>query len=79
MAAAQVNVAIAEEYRGRFPEVVRRAKDVGLQVDHELKDIGIVIGSIEPAKLADLERVEGVAAAEPARELRIAPPESEVQ
>ena len=79
MIAEQVNVAIAEDYRDRFSEVVRRVKEVGLKVDQELKDIGVVIGSIEPDKLVDLERVEGVIAAELSREIRIAPPESEVQ
>ena len=79
MAAEQVNVSIAEDYRDRFPEVIARVKRTGLKVEHELAEIGVVTGTIDPARLAALERVEGVAAAEVGRQIRIAPPESEIQ
>ena len=79
MAAEQVNVSIAEDYRDRFPEVIERVKQAGLEVEHELADIGVVTGTIDSARLAALERVEGVAAAEVGRQIRIAPPESEIQ
>ena len=79
MAAERVNVSIAEDYRNRFPEVIDRVKKAGLNVEEELEEIGVVTGSIDPARLADLERVEGVAAAEVGRQIRIAPPESEIQ
>ena len=79
MAAERVNVSIAEDYRDRFPEVIERVKQAGLTVEHELAEIGVVTGTIDPARLAALERVEGVAAAELGRQIRIAPPESEIQ
>ena len=79
MAAERVNVAIDEKYRGRFSQVVDRMKQAGLKVDQELEDAGVVTGSIDADKLVELERVEGVTAAERSREIRIAPPESDIQ
>ena len=79
MATERVNVAIDEKYQGRFAQVVKRMKSAGLKVDEELPDVGVVTGSIDSDKLVDLEQVEGVAAAERSREIRIAPPESDVQ
>jgi hypothetical protein len=79
MATEHVTVAIDERFRGRFAQVVERIKSAGLKVDQELEEAGVVTGSIVADKLSDLERVEGVAAAERDRQIRIAPPESDVQ
>ena len=79
MAAEQVTVAIDEGYRARFREVVDRARKVGLRVDQELSELGIVTGSIEADKIDDLARVEGIQSAERARTFQLAPPDSPVQ
>ncbi len=79
MATERVNVSIAEDYRDRFPEVIERVRKAGLNVEHELAEIGVVTGTIDPARLAALERVEGVVTAEVGRQILIAPPESEIQ
>jgi hypothetical protein len=59
--------------------VVARAKQAGMKVDQQLDDVGIIGGTIEADKLADLRAVEGVAEVERSREVRIAPPDSEIQ
>jgi hypothetical protein len=79
MATERVQVAIDEKYHDRFPQVVERIKSAGLKVERELQEAGVVTGSIDADKLGELERVEGVAAAERTRQVRIAPPESDVQ
>jgi hypothetical protein len=79
MASEKVNVVVADDYLDRFSEVVKRAKEAGLQVEQPLETIGVVSGSIDPAKLAALKRVEGVTAVEPSRDFQLAPPESEIQ
>ena len=79
MATAQVSVSVEEAYRDRFAEVIERARKAGLKVEQELREIGIITGSIEADKLDDLERVEGVRYAEAARTIQIPPPESELQ
>jgi hypothetical protein len=79
MAAEQVNVSVADDHLDRFSEVVQRLEQAGLNVEQQLQGLGAVSGSIESDKLADLERVKGVAAVEPARTFQIAPPDSEIQ
>ena len=79
MAAEDVNVSVADDHLDGFPDVVERMKKVGLKVHQQMEAVGVVSGSIDPAKLADLERVEGVAAVEPSRSFQLPPPESDVQ
>ncbi len=75
----KVQLSVADDYLTRFSEVVERAEKAGLKVDRELKETGLVLGSIDPDRLPELERLEGVAAAERSREIRIAPPDSKTQ
>ena len=79
MPAETVNVSVADGHLGRFPDVVRRMERAGLKVEQQLEAIGVVSGSIDPARLPDLEQVQGVLAVERTRDVRIAPPESDVQ
>ena len=79
MASEYVNVAVADDHLDRFAEVVRRMERAGLKVDQQLEQVGVVSGSIDPAKLAELDRVDGVATVERSREIRIAPPDSDIQ
>lgn len=79
MAMVQVSLSLADDHLDRFSQVVRECEVAGLQVEHQLEATGIVTGTIDEAKLADLEHVEGVAAVEPQREFRIAPPDCDVQ
>lgn len=79
MAAEQVTVTIAEPYRDRFAEIVGRCQEAGLEVGQRLGTIGVVTGSVESDRLAELRQVDGVADVERARTVTIAPPESDVQ
>ena len=79
MPAEKVNVTIADEDPERFAEVVRQLEEAGLQVEQSLPEIGIVSGSIEAARRADLDRVQGVAGVEPERTFQLPPPDSPVQ
>ena len=79
MPAENVNVSVADDHLGHFREVVRRMEKAGLKVEQQLEAVGVVSGSIDPARLPALEQVQGVTAVERAREVRIAPPESHVQ
>jgi hypothetical protein len=79
MPTERVNVSVADDHLDRFTEVVRRMEQAGLKVEEQLEQVGIVSGSIDSAKLADLDRVQGVGAVERSRRFQIAPPESEIQ
>ena len=75
----RVLVSVDDAYAGELAQVVERLRAAGLEIDRSLEALGAVTGSIAPGRLAELEAVEGVAAVEPAREHRLAPPESEIQ
>ncbi len=77
MATEYVNVSI-DDLDG-FSEVVQRCEEAGLKVEQQLEGVGVVSGWIDRDKLADLEQVKGVAAVEASREVRIAPPDSDIQ
>ncbi|HSL00761.1 MAG TPA: hypothetical protein VK869_10525 [Rubrobacteraceae bacterium] len=79
MAEVNVSVSVADSSMDRFSGVVRRLKDSGLNVDQELEDIGVVTGSVDSEKVEGLGEVEGVARVERSRDLRIAPPDSDIQ
>ncbi len=79
MANQKVNISIAEDYLDHFSEVVLRCEKAGLQIEQQLEQVGVVTGSIDSTKLADLEQVEGVAAVEAARSFQLPPPDSDIQ
>jgi hypothetical protein len=79
MAEVNVSVSVADGSMDRFSEVVRRLKDAGLDVEQELEEIGVVTGSIDPEKVESLREIEGVSHVERSREVRIAPPDSDIQ
>jgi hypothetical protein len=74
-----VNVSVSDDHLHRFTEVVRELEKAGLNVDQQLGAVGIVSGTVESAKLADLQKVEGVAAVEQSRNIQLDPPSSDVQ
>ncbi len=79
MSVEYVNVVVADNYLDNFSKVVERCKQAGLQVEQELKAVGVISGSIDSAKREDLSQVEGVAAVEQSRGIQIAPPDSDIQ
>jgi hypothetical protein len=81
MAAQDVTVAIDDAHLApsQFNEIVRRMEQAGLTVASRGQLTGVVSGSIEADKLAELERIPGVAAVERSRAIRIPPPGSELQ
>ena len=79
MAKVNVSVSVADASTERFSEVVRRLKGAGLNVDRELKEIGVVTGSVDPEKAGTLGEIEGVSHVERSRDFQIAPPDSDIQ
>ena len=79
MAAEQVTISVDEANRRHFADIVRACEREGLQVEQALEGLGVIAGRIDAARIGQLERVPGVAAVEGARQVRIPPPESELQ
>lgn len=79
MSEVNLSVSVDDEHLDRFSEVVESCKKIGMKVGQQLESIGVITGSIDPAKLNSLRRVDGVSQIEQSREVHIAPPGSDVQ
>ena len=72
-------VSVDDEHLDRFSEVVKRAEAAGMEVEQKMEDLGVLAGSIDPEKFEQLRQVEGVSHVEESRQVRIPPPDSDVQ
>ena len=74
-----VSISVDEQYRDKLSEVIENCKKLGLNIEQQLDAIGIITGSIDSGKIDELKQVQGVSKVELSREIRIAPPDSEIQ
>jgi methylmalonyl-CoA mutase cobalamin-binding subunit len=74
-----VSISVADDHLDKFAGVVRACKKAGLQVEEQMKAIGVVNGMIDSSKIEQLQKVKGVAHIELSRQFQIAPPESDIQ
>lgn len=76
---SKVNVSVADDHLGNFSDVVARCRKAGMKIEHEMKTIGVISGSIDDAALEKLRRVKGVSQVEAESSFQLAPPDSDVQ
>jgi hypothetical protein len=62
-----------------FADILEQCKQAGLEVETELEEIGVLIGSIDADRMKRLDQVSGVVAIERERSYQLPPPESEIQ
>ena len=79
MAEVKVLVSVDDSHLGRLDEVVRAAEAAGMTVQGREAAIGVLTGSIAADRLDRLRSVAGVEQVETQRDVRIPPPDSEVQ
>jgi hypothetical protein len=79
MAKTRVNISIEDGYLDRMDEVVRRLQKAGLASSKQMKDIGVVTGSVDQDHLDRIRRVAGVAHVEQSRQVSIPEPSKDVQ
>lgn len=79
MPKVKLSLSVDDEHLSKFSEVVKKVEKAGMTVDEKHKDIGVVNGSIEKDKIDSLRKVDGVEHIEEEREVRIPPPDSDVQ
>ena len=75
----EVLVAVDDAHLATFQEVAARCRAAGLEVDRALGQIGTIVGTIDPARIAELSKVPGVASVERAGEYDIGPPGASIQ
>lgn len=76
---AKVSVSVSDDYLDRFGEVADAARGAGLDIERQLKVLGILSGSIDPSRMEELQRVPGVQSVEQEHEYQLDPPESGIQ
>lgn len=79
MSKVNVSVLLKDDYRERILEVVAALEADGMKVEQLMEQIGVITGSIDSTKLAEIEGIEGVAAVELAQRYQLEPPTSEIQ
>jgi hypothetical protein len=75
----QVNISVADDYLEKFSEVVQRIEQAGLTVEQQLEMVGVITGSIDSDKIANLDKIEGIAAVERSRSYQLPPADSPIQ
>lgn len=79
MSKVNLTVSVADDHLKDFSEVVARCRKAGMIIEHEMKSIGMISGSIDEASVEKLRRIKGVSLAEPEGSFQIAPPDSDIQ
>lgn len=79
MAEVKVSVSVDDSHLGRLDEVAQAAEAAGMTVQGREAAIGVLTGSVAADKLDRLRSVAGVEHVETQREVRVPPPDSEVQ
>lgn len=79
MSKVNLTVSVADDHLKDFSDIVARCRKAGMNIENEMKSIGVITGSIDEAALEKLSRVKGVSQVEPERSFQIAPPDSDVQ
>jgi len=74
-----VTVTVDDAHASVIDEVAVRLRDAGMEVDRVLGSIGVITGSVAPARLPLVEAVDGVAAVEEQTSFNLAPPDAEAQ
>jgi hypothetical protein len=75
----EVLISIDDDHREHVLSIAERLTSEGMAVRHALPALGTIAGTIDESRLKHVEAIEGVSTVEPAGEVRIAPPHSDLQ
>lgn len=79
MANVNLLVSVSQDYLDRMPDIVQNLQSLGMTNIKSMEAVGVITGSLDENKVADVSRVEGVAQVEPERKVQIPPPDSAIQ
>lgn len=75
----QVQIAVEDAYMDDFDDIIKRGRELGLQVDQELPEVGVITGRMPADRIEDMAACKGVYAVERPRSFRVPPPEDDLQ
>ncbi len=79
MANVNVVIGVEDHHLGDLAAVVGRLRAAGVEVHEALETIGTVTGSVDSTAVQSVRAIEGVAAVETSRTVRLRPPDSDIQ
>jgi hypothetical protein len=75
----RISVSVRDDHLDLIDEVVRRLEGAGVKVDQVLRPLGVITGSAPAHGWRAIGQVAGVASVEAEREVRLPPPDADVQ
>jgi hypothetical protein len=75
----RVNILVDDAHLAAISEVANQLRAVGLVVERQLDETGLITGRIDAPRVPALEQVQGVQRVEIPRRIDLPPPESELQ
>jgi hypothetical protein len=79
MTKVHLTLSVSDSHMDKIATVAAAAKQAGLKVEQQLKDIGVLTGVIDQDKIDCLRQVEGISHVEEERTVSIPPPDSAIQ
>jgi hypothetical protein len=75
----RISVCVRDDHLDLIDEVVRRLEGAGVEVDQVLRPLGVIIGSAPGPGWRAIGQLAGVASVEAERQVRLPPPDADVQ
>jgi hypothetical protein len=79
MAKVRLTLSVSDSHMNKIAKVAAAAKQAGMKVEQQLKDLGVLTGVIDQDKIDRLRQVDGISHVEEERTVNIPPPGSSVQ
>jgi hypothetical protein len=75
----RITVSVDDEHFEQVDGVAETLKAAGMNVEQVLGSVGIITGSVESERRADIERLPGVGSVEEENTFQIPPPDADIQ
>lgn len=79
MVAVSVLVSVSQDYLDHMPDVVQKLASAGMTDIQSLETVGVITGSLDDSKIAEISSIEGVVQIERSQETQIPPPDADIQ
>lgn len=72
-------VSVSQDYLNQMSDVVQNLRSAGMTDIQSLDAIGVVTGSLDDSKIADISNIEGIAQVERSQKAQIQSPNSDIE